>query len=221
MTTPLNTQIKAAALLALNLMAATAALAQTSPWTVRLGPTHVEFSTQADVRVNGALVDGANAKATSNDTLGMELSYDMTPAWTGRFLIGVPPTTSLKGTGALAGTGTLGKVQYGPAVLSATYKLLTTGPVQPYIGAGINYTIVFKNEDGFISHLKAKSAFGSVVELGAEVPLANDWSLGLDARKIFLRTKADGTLPAMGGAAAHAGLKLDPLVVMLSVGKRF
>lgn len=220
-----HTSMKLAALLTVSLAAAIPGLARAdaspSPWTVKLGPAQVNFSAKADVQVNGATVPGANASASNNTTLGMELSYDISPSWTGHFLIGVPPTTTLKGTGALDGTGTLGKAQYGPAVLSATYKLLNTGPVQPYVGAGLNYTIVFKSEDGFISHLNAKSAFGSVLELGAEVPLDNGWSLSLDARKIFLKTTASGSLPAMGGAAAHADLTLDPLVIMLSVGKRF
>ncbi len=210
------------ALLTAGLLAATGASAQTaSPWTVRLGAAHVGFSTRADVQVNGNTVPGADASASSNTTLGMEVSYDFTSRWTGRFLIGVPPTTTLTGTGALNGTGTLGKVTYGPAALTATYKLLDTGPIQPYVGAGLNYTIVFKSEDGFISNLDVKSAFGSVIHLGAEMPLGNGWSFSIDARKIFLKTKADGVLPAMGGAAAHADVRLDPLVVFASIGKRF
>ncbi|MDE2371214.1 MAG: OmpW family protein [Burkholderiales bacterium] len=198
-----------------------AAAQQNSPWTVRLGAANVSFSTKADVQVNGATVPGANAKASSNTTLGLEIAYDISRDWTGRFLIGVPPTTTLTGTGALAGTGTLGKAKYGPAVLSATWNMVDAGPVRPYIGAGLNYTIVFSSQDGFISNLDVKSAFGAVAEIGATVPLDGGWSITLDARKIFLKTKANGTLPAMGGAAAHADLRLDPLVVFASVGKAF
>ena len=93
--------------------------------------------------------------------------------------------------------------------------------MRPYVGAGLNYTIVFNSKDGFISNLDARSAFGTVLQIGAEVPLDKDWSLTLDARKIFLKTEADGTLPAMGGATAHANVRLDPLVVFIGVGTRF
>ncbi|EWS65875.1 Outer membrane protein W precursor [Hydrogenophaga sp. T4] len=217
----MNTHSKCAALFAAGLLAATGAVAQTSPWTVRLGAAHVGFSAQADVLVNGTLVPGADARASSNTTLGLEVSYDFTPRWTGRLLVGVPPTTTLTGTGTLAGTGTLGKVQYGPAVLSMTYNLLTSGPIRPYVGAGVNYTIVFKSKDGFISNLDVKNAFGAVAQVGVEIPLEDDWSISLDARKIFLKTKASGSLLAMGGAAANANVRLNPLVVFASVNKRF
>lgn len=217
----MKTKMTTTGLLAAGLLAATSASAQTSPWTVRLGAVHVRFSAQADVQVNGAPVPGADASASSNNSLGLELSYDIAPRWTARFLIGVPPTTTLTGTGALASAGTLGKVKYGPAVLSATYTLLDSGPVRPYIGAGLNYTVVFKSQDGFISNLDVKSAFGTVLQVGAEIPLESGWSIGLDARKIFVKTKADGMLPAFGGAAAHADVRLDPLVVFASIGKRF
>lgn len=201
--------------------AVTSASAQSSPWTVRVGAAHVRFSTDADVFVNGAQVPGANAEASSNTTLGLELAYSFSPDWTLRFLAGVPPTTTLTGTGALAGTGTLGKVKYGPAVLSATYNLPKVGSVTPYLGAGLNYTIVMSSKDGFISNLDVNSAFGSVLQAGMELPLGGEWSVALDARKIFLKTKASGVLPAMGGAIAKADVRLDPLVVFLSLGRRF
>lgn len=192
-----------------------------SPWAFRMGPAQVAFSTNAVVSANGAVVPGGNVSASDNTTLGFELSYKATDSITARFLAGVPPVTTLRGEGTLAATGVLGKATYAPAVASLTYHLLKTGPIQPYVGAGVNYTMVLKSEDGFISPLKVKSAWGSVLQAGVEVPLDADWSVSLDARKIFLKTKADGLLPAMGGATAHADVTLNPLVVLLSVGRRF
>ncbi|WP_338415123.1 OmpW family outer membrane protein [uncultured Sphaerotilus sp.] len=218
-----NPVLRSACLLALAAtLTGTPARAQdASPWAVRLGAAHVGFSTRADVQAGGAPVPGADASASSNTTPGLELSYALSPQWTGRFLIGVPPTTTLTGTGTLASAGTLGKVTYGPAVLSATYSPWTTGPVRPYVGAGLNYTIVFRSEDGFISPLDVKNGLGAVLQVGVEIPLDGGWSVGLDARKIYVKTQADGRLPAMGGAVAHADVRLDPLVVFLSVGRRF
>lgn len=195
--------------------------AGTSPWTVRLGPAHVAFSTKADVQVGGSLVPGGDASASSNTTLGIEVAYDISDRLTARFLAGIPPETTLSGKGALASAGQLGKVTYAPAVLSLTWKLVEDGPVRPYVGAGINYTIVTRNRDAFITDLDTRSAWGSVLQLGVELPIDPTWSVSLDARKIFLKTKATGTLPAFGGASTRADVRLNPLVVFLSVGRRF
>lgn len=209
------------ALFACGVLACASASAQNSPWSVRLGAAHVGFNTQADVFLGGTAVPGANAEASNNTTLGLEIGYSFSPEWTGRFLLGVPPTTTLTGTGTLAGTGTLGKATYGPAVLSMTYGVGQWGSIKPYVGAGVAYNIVFKSTDGFISNLDIKNSFGTVLQVGFEVPLDDGWSIGLDARKIFLKAKATGTVPAFGGAPASANIRLNPLVIFASVGKRF
>jgi outer membrane protein len=206
---------------ALCLAAGHASAADPSPWTVRLGPAHVGFSTKADVSVGGNPVPGGDASASSSTTLGIELAYDVSDRLTARFLAGIPPETTLTGQGTLASAGRLGKVTYAPAVLSLTYKLVNDGPVRPYVGAGINYTIVTRNRDAFITDLDTRSAWGSVLQAGVEIPVNADWSVSLDARKIFLKTKATGTLPAFGGAPTRADVRLNPLVVFLSVGRRF
>jgi len=206
---------------ALCLSAGAASAADTSPWTVRLGPAHVGFSTQADVSVGGNPVPGGDASASSSTTLGIELAYDVSDRLTARFLAGIPPETTLSGKGSLASAGQLGKVTYAPAVLSLTWKLLNDGPVRPYVGAGINYTIVTRNRDAFIKDLDTRSAWGTVLQAGVEFPIDPTWSVSLDARKIFLKTKATGTLPALGGAPTRADVRLNPLVVFLSVGRRF
>lgn len=203
------------------LAAAPAFAADASPWTVRLGPANISFSTRADVSVGGSPVPGGDASASSSTTLGIELAYALSDRLTARFLAGIPPETTLTGQGTLASAGKLGKVTYAPAVLSLTYQLLDDGPVRPYVGAGINYTIVTRNRDAFIHDLDTRNAWGSVLQAGVEFPVDADWSVSLDARKIFLKTKATGTLPAFGGAPARANVRLDPLVVFLSVGRRF
>lgn len=198
-----------------------AAQAEPSPWTVRLGPAHVGFSTRADVSVAGSPVPGGSASASSNTTLGLEIANELSSRWTARLLLGVPPETTLSGTGTLAGAGELGKVTYAPAVLSMTFNLLEGGSFRPYLGAGLNYTMVFKSKDAFITQLDVKNAFAPVAQAGVEFTLSPDWTLSVDARKIYLKTKADGILPAMGNAAAHADVRLNPLVVFAAVGRRF
>ena len=84
-----------------------------------------------------------------------------------------------------------------------------------------NASLLTGSRDAFITDLDTRSAWGSVLQLGVELPIDPTWSVSLDARKIFLKTKATGTLPAFGGASTRADVRLNPLVVLLSVGRRF
>ncbi len=192
-----------------------------SPWRIYAGPAHIGFSTSAKVQAGGQLVPGGNATADSNHSVGFGAIYDFHPGWSAEIALGLPPTTALKGTGTLAGAGTLGKVKYGPAVLSVRRHLWEDGPVRPYIGAGINYTLVLESRDGFVSNLDVKNGVGPVLQAGFEVPINQRWSFFVDAKKIWLKTTATGTLPALGGAPAHAKVRLDPLVVTAGVSYRF
>lgn len=202
-------------------IAALPAQAQESPWRVYAGGAHIGFSTSAEIRAGGQPVPGANAEATSNRSLAFGLIYDIQPGWSAELALGLPPTTRLVGTGTLAGAGVLGRVKYGPAVLSVRRDLLADGPVIPYVGAGINYTLVMASRDGFVSDLKVKSGVGPVLQAGLEVPMNRQWSLFFDAKKIWLSTTATGTLPALGGVPAHAKVRLDPLVLTAGLSYRF
>ena len=128
----------AGAVCAAALGAAGLAHADPSPWTVRLGAAHVGFSASADVSVAGSPVPDGSASATDNTTLGLEIAREWSPRWTTRLLVGVPPETTLTGTGSLASAGVLGKVTYAPAVLSLTYDLVEGSAWRPYVGAGLN-----------------------------------------------------------------------------------
>lgn len=195
--------------------------AEEPPWSLRLGVAHLAFDTDAAISVGGAPLPGANAEVKNNTTLVLEVGFRLSPAWTARLLLGVPPTTTLTGSGTITGTGTLGRAKYGPLALTATYGFDALGPVRPYLGAGVVYNIVFESQDGFISNLDVKNSFGSVLQAGLELPLDGGWSVALDVKKIFLKAKATGTVAAFGGAPASATLTLNPLVTSLTIGKTF
>lgn len=207
-------------------MGSPGALAQTSPWSVRTGPVAVLFDASSSVAVAGATVPGGTVAVKDNTTLGLEVGYAFSSDLTARFAFGVPPTTTLSADGSLKGlvpplTGTLGKIRYAPAVLSLTHAFGPVGGVRPYLGAGINYTAVLKERDGDVAGLRVKDAFGPVLEAGVDVPLQNGWSLFLDVRKVFVKVKATGTLPAVGGPPATANVKLNPVLVHAGLGYRF
>ena len=118
-------------------------------------------------------------------------------------------------------TGTLGEVKYAPAVLSVTYGLGELGIFRPYVGLGINDTRIVSTRDGDLAGLRVKSAWGSLLQVGVDVPLDAHWSLFLDVRKVFVKTSTSGTLPALGGLAATADVTLNPRITHAGLSYRF
>jgi outer membrane protein len=150
--------------------------ADDSPWPIRVGPAHVGFDASARIDVAGAPVPETNVAVTDNVALAIDVGYALDDRWTIRAAFGVPPTTTMSAAGSLKGlvpplTSTLGRVKYGPAVLSVTWKLGNFGLFEPYVGAGLNYTHVFSSNDGDIAGLKVESAFGTALQVGFDVPL--------------------------------------------------
>ena len=103
--------------------AASAQVASPGPIWIHVGPANIKFKNGGDVTVAGAVVPDASTKASNNTTLGLELGYDVSPQMSARLTVGLPPTTSVEGTGNLSASAglpqPLAKVTYGPAVVSA------------------------------------------------------------------------------------------------------
>ena len=192
-----------------------------SPWRVYVGAAQVHFVPDAVVTAGGQVVPGGQAAASGNRALAFGVVYAFTPELSAELALGLPPTTTLSGAGTLASAGTLGRVTYGPAVLSLRHALPALGPLQPYVGLGVNYTLVLRSEDAFVQQLDVRSAWGGVAQLGATLPLGGPWSLSLDAKKVWAKTVATGTLPALGGVATRSEVRLDPLISTLSLSYRY
>lgn len=212
----------AAALIAAGYLTSPPALGQsaTKSWWVHTGPVAVKFDSDAKLTVGGAPVDGASATAKDNTTLALEIGYELAPSTIVSLTVGIPPITTLTGKGAPVDGIALGKVKYAPAVLSAHYHF-DVGTVKPYIGAGVNYTAILASRDGAVADLDVKNAWGAVIQAGVDIPLSSDWSLFADVKKIYLKTRATGTVPAFGNPPAQAKIRLNPLLFNVGVAWRF
>lgn len=215
----INRRLAIAASLAL---ASTAALAQSTPWWVHVGPAavnlHVSTSPEAP---RGTPIPGGGLSATNSNILAFELGYEVAPDWNARLTAGIPPTTELSGIGTLAPLGKAGEIKYGPAVMSVTRALGHYGPVTPYAGAGVSYLKIFSTVDSALAHFAVGDSWGKVLQLGTDVALGPQFGLFLDVKKIYQSADVTGTVPAFGGAPAYARVKIDPLVVQLGVSYRF
>ena len=187
-------------------------------WYVHTGPLVVTYDASAEIKLGGGVVPGASAEIDDDYSVGVEVGYRFTPNLSASLTVGAPPSAQLIGTGPLAGLE-LGEVNYGPAVLAAQYHFTNITPkFEPYLGVGVNYTIVLSSKDGAVQDLDVDSPVGFVLQAGVESRLNDRWGLFLDAKKIWLDTDATGTV---GGAPAEAKVTIDPLIVMAGVSYRF
>lgn len=192
-------------------------------WAFRVGAGQALFNSSAVIKGGAGVIPGLSSEVEDNTKLLLfDISRKVAPKWKARFFSGfLPPQTTLKKTGSFAGipNGTvLGKVNYAPLMLSATYDLPKLGKIQPYIGGGIKYTFVFNEKDKALNKLNVNNGLGTFVQIGADMNLANNWTVGLDIRKVSVSVDVTAGSP-LGDVSIKQ--KLDPTIVFFSVGKTF
>jgi len=180
---------------------------------LHLGAAHVRFHPSVDVAVGPApFANVPDARLSSNNALVFDAGYEVLPGTVVSLMAGTPPTTTLS-SGAFGGD--LGRVKYGPAILSAHYHF-DAGAVRPYLGLGVAYAMVLSSKDAGLTGLDVKSAWGTALVAGAEVPLSPRYALYVDVRKLALKT----TGSAMAGGV-QARIRLDPTIISAGVALRF
>ncbi|MYM57538.1 OmpW/AlkL family protein [Thalassovita mangrovi] len=199
---------------------ATADGARPNGWYLQAGLAHVGFDEGASIAAGGSTIAGASATLSDNVTLGVGLGYRFSETFSVIAIGGLPPTTTIRGTGPLSGV-TVGKVTYGPLIVAANYHIPTKGKFQPFVGAGINYTMVFDTEDSGITDLKADNAFGGVLRVGFDYMVDDRDGFFFSANKVFVNTTATGNAVALGGAPVEAKIDLNPLILHAGWTRRF
>jgi outer membrane protein len=134
-------------------------------------------------------------------------------------MVGVPPRPTVTGEGTVTSLGALGRVRYGPAILTGAYRLATGGALRPYVGAGAAYAIIVKDHDAAVSQLDVHNNWGFVLQAGAEYRLNKALDLFADFKRLWLAVDADGLLA--GGVPVKARVTLNPSLVSAGIKFRF
>jgi outer membrane protein len=210
--------IAALAALAVVALATSAHAENADRWFVHAGPALVAPDEDATMTAGGGPVPGANVEIDSRWTVEGELGYFVTPNIAIALAAGFPPTFKVKAAGTLAGLGEAGEMTGGPAGLLVQYHFNRQGRIQPYVGAGAAFLIVFDTKDGVMTDLKAKSAVGTALQAGADVMINDRLGVFVDVKKAWVGTIATGWL---GPAPVRAKVNVDPLVTNFGVTYHF
>ncbi len=193
----------------LGLAAMTApALAQESPWLVRARAVHIDPADKSDP-IGGT---GAADRLHVSDKWipEVDISYFFTPNWAAELILTYPQKHDVTLDGAR-----IGSFKHLPPTLTAQYHFLPGATIDPYVGAGVNYTLLSKvnllNGGARLEH----DSVGLALQAGADFRIDDHWSVNLDVKKLQIRSDV------MIGGARASRVKVDPLLVGLGVGYRF
>lgn len=185
-------------------------------WFLRTGPIGIFFSPGADLSVAGSKVPGSDVTVDNNFSISADIGYRFNENLSATFTFGIPPTAEVKGAGSLAGSY-LGNVTYAPAILALQYRIPTPNPkFEPYVGAGVNYTIMLDSADRDVARFKVDNGWGLVLQAGFETMITDKVGVYFDVKKIWIETDASGYFGA-GGPPAKAKVTLDPLLVGVGI----
>ncbi|GGW25142.1 OmpW/AlkL family protein [Vreelandella hamiltonii] len=161
---------------------------------------------------NGALANGALAVDVQDKT-----DFAFTLGYRFHDKVGVELLAALPFKHDIALNGeNLASTKHLPPTLTLQYYPLggTQARVQPYIGAGINYTR-FSDEQLAIGELDLDDSWGLAGQLGIDLLIDDNWAL--NAAAWYLDIDTDATV---NGAAAGT-VEIDPIVVMAGLSYRF
>ena len=196
------------AILLASLSLSNAAMAQESPWLVRARAVHLDPADKSDP-IGGV---GASDRLHVSDKWipEVDISYFFTPNWAAELILTYPQKHTVTLDGASIGT-----FKHLPPTLTAQYHFLPGAVVNPYLGAGVNYTLMSKvkllNGGASLEH----DSLGLALQAGADIRLDSHWSINVDIKKLQLRSDV------MIGGARASRVQVDPVLLGVGFGYHF
>tara|TARA_B100001989_G_scaffold253271_1_gene239451 strand:- start:8518 stop:9162 length:645 start_codon:yes stop_codon:yes gene_type:complete len=119
-----------------------------------------------------------------------------------------------------AGTLDLGETWILPPTLTLQYHFMPDEKFSPYIGAGINYSYFYGEDDGTgFNDLDVEGGFGLAAQAGFDYWINDNWGINFDAKYINLEVDVDVNLGATPLQANN--VDLNPWIVGAGVSYRF
>jgi len=195
--------------LALGLVAALSfnAIAQESPWMVRVRATNLNWD-------NGqtSTVQALDVNAKDKTIPEFDISYFFNKNIAAELVLTYPQKVDLR-----AGSTKIAEVKALPPTLLLQYHFTDFGPLKPYVGAGVNYTRFssYKDLNSGLNTSADKSSVGLAAQVGADYMLTKNWGINLDVKYIKIKTE-------VYSAGTHVGnLDLSPIATSVGVTYKF
>ncbi len=181
-----------------------------SKWQVRLRAISIDPDEESTlVGIAG------NAEVDSKITPELDISYFFTKNISAELILATARHEAEVQDGA--GITKLGDVGVLPPTLLAQYHFLTDSKFQPYVGAGLNYTMFYDVDKGpGLDRVTYDDNFGYALQAGFDLMKDEHWGLNVDVKRIFLNTDV-----SVNNGAITGDVDLDPWVFGVGITYRF
>ena len=179
-------------------------IAEETPWQVRVRALRMQVDNGNSPNVSGAKVE-INSKTFPE----IDFAYNFTRNVSAELVLTYPQKHDVLLQGARIGT-----VKHLPPTLLLQYQFLPGEKINPYVGAGLNYTR-FMSASLPAGITTDKSSAGYAVQVGADVEIAKNVYLNLDFKRVNIETDVK-----VSGAKLTT-LKVDPNLISVGIGWRF
>ena len=217
------------ALMATSALIGTAAYAQDNPWMVRGRIISVLPDESADLSVaNTALAGGVDIGDQYVPEL--DITYFFTKNIAAELILAVTPhdvdAVNVTVPGALTdATVDLGDVWLLPPTLTLQYHFDTGTQFKPYVGAGVNATFFFNEDEGSVADgIDYDPSFGGALQVGFDYDLDGQpggWLLNADVKKVWINPDVTVDFTTALGATVDADVDINPLVVGIGFGYKY
>jgi outer membrane protein len=199
---------------------ATQSRAEEGKWEARVRAVYLSPANKSDPIAALAVPKDAihiNSKAI----LDVDFEYFFNKNWSSELLLTHPQSQTVTvRESALGGPTNIGSFKHLPPTLTVKYNFLPEGTFRPYVGVGVNFTIL-SNVDLSVPTsppLKldlSKTSIGPAVQAGFDIKMTDHWFFSADVKWAQLR--ADVKL----NGAKLAKVKVDPVLAGIGVGYRW
>lgn len=206
--------------------AAGAATAEGNPWMVRGRVIGVLPDESADLSVAGAAL-GGDVKISDEYVPELDITYFFNKNVAAELILATTQH-DVKATNVEAVGGAdvnLGDVWVLPPTLTLQYHFDNGGQFKPYVGAGVNVTFFYNEDEGPVADgIDYDSSVGPALQAGFDYDLDGQpggWAFNADIKKIWINTEATVDFTTALGATVKADVDIDPVVVGLGFGYKF
>lgn len=184
---------------------------------VRAGAVHVAPDDSSDqVYLAGGTATGSDVAVDSDTQLGIRGTYMFTDSIGLGILAATPFKHNITGKGGALDGADVGETKHLPPTITVQYyPMPSSSAVQPYFGAGVNYTTFF-DEQSDLGDLTLDDSVGAAVEVGVDYMLSENFGVNAAMWWADIDTEAE-----IEGVTEKLDVEIDPMVYMIGFSYNF